>query len=96
VNRAKFSGGKPQETRAGFAPDVAFEIVSPGNTPSYIQRKRKDYKESGVIQVWIDPEKRLVELVYPDRPLEHFQEGQLLTISKLPNFSLNLKDFFSG
>ncbi len=96
VNRAKFPGGKPPETRAEFAPDVAFEIVSPGNTPSYIQRKRKDYQESGVIQVWIDPEKRLVELVYPDRPLEYFQEGQLLVINKLHGFSLNLNDLFSA
>jgi Uma2 family endonuclease len=68
--------------------------LSPGNSPSYIQRKRKDYRESGVIQVWIDPEKRLIELVYPDRPLEYVQEGDFLTITGLPEFALELKNLF--
>ena len=83
------------ETRAEFAPDVAFEVLSPGNSPSYIQGKRKDYRESGVIQVWIDPEKRFIELIYPDRPLEYFQEGELLTIACLPEFALEVKSLFA-
>jgi Uma2 family endonuclease len=93
--RERMANGVIPETRAEFAPDVAFEILSPGNSPSYVQRKRKDYRESGVIQVWIDPEKRLVELVYPERPLEYFQEGQSLTIAALADFSLDLKDLFA-
>jgi Uma2 family endonuclease len=48
-------------TKADFAPDVAFEILSPSERPSQIQRKRLDYQQSGVIQVWFDLEKRLVE-----------------------------------
>ena len=80
---------------AAFAPNVAFEVHSPGDKPSQIQSKRKDYQQSGVIQVWIDPEKRLVELVYPDRPLEFFQEGQPLIIAGLTDFSLDLKDLFA-
>ena len=73
---------------------MPFEILSPGNRPSQIQRKRKDYQESGVVQVWIDLEKRLVELIYPDRPLQYFQEDQALVIDKLPGFSLDLKAIF--
>jgi hypothetical protein len=56
---------------------------------------RKDYPQGGVTRVWIDPEKRLVELVYPDRPLEYFQEGQPLIIAGLADFSLDLKDLFA-
>jgi hypothetical protein len=37
----------------------------------------------------------LVELVYPDRPLEYFQESQVLIIATLPDFSLDLKDLFA-
>jgi len=80
---------------ADFAPAVAFEILSPNDKAGEIQSKRKDYQQSGVIQVWIDPDKRLVELVYPDRPLEYFQEGQPLIIAGLADFSLDLKDLFS-
>ncbi|MGD0128898.1 MAG: Uma2 family endonuclease [Terriglobia bacterium] len=83
------------ENRAEFAPDFAFEILSPGNSPSYIQRKRKDYRESGMIQVWIDPEKRFIELIYPDCALEYVQESEVLTITGVPEFSLPVKNLFA-
>jgi Uma2 family endonuclease len=95
VRKERFPGGRVTVKMAGFAPDVAFEILSPGNIPSYIQRKRKDYQESGVIQVWIDPDLRLVEVMYTDRPSCYFQESQTLVIDTLPQFSLNLNSLFS-
>ncbi len=95
VDKGRFPGGLVPANRAEFPPDVAFEILSPSNTPSQIQRKRKDYQESGVIQVWIDLEKRLIELIYPDRPLQYLQEDQALVIDKLPDFSLDLATLFS-
>jgi Uma2 family endonuclease len=94
VRKARFTGAQ-FPVMAEFAPDVAFEVHSPSDKPSEIQSKRKDYKQSGVIQVWIDPEKHLVELIYPDRPLEYFQEGQPLIIAALPDFSVDLKDLFA-
>src|SRR6266853_6620894 len=90
VRKERFPGERIPPEKIDFPPDVAFEIRSPGNRPSEIQRKRKDYQESGVIQVWIDLDKRLVELIYPDRPLQYFQEDQPLVIDKLPDFSLDL------
>jgi len=94
VRKERFAGGQ-YPVRADFAPNVAFEIHSPSDKPSEIQSKRRDYQQSGVIQVWIDPDKRLVELVYPNRPLEYFQEGQPLIIAGLTDFSLDLKDLFA-
>jgi Uma2 family endonuclease len=95
VRKERFPGGRVTVNMAGFAPDVAFEILSRSNSPSYIQRKRKDYQESGVIQVWIDPDLRLVEVIYIDRPSCYFQESQTLVIDTLPQFSLNLSSPFS-
>ena len=95
VRKKRFPGGRVTMNMAGFAPDVAFEILSPSNTPSYIQRKRKDYQESGVIQVWIDPDLGSVEVMHTDRPARHFQEGQTLVIDTLPQFSLHLNSLFS-
>jgi Uma2 family endonuclease len=46
-----------------FPPDIAFEVISPNDTWSDIQRKRREYRENGVIQVWIDPEERTVETI---------------------------------
>jgi len=94
VRKERFAGAQIP-VMAVFAPDVAFEVHSPSDKPSEIQSKRKDYQQSGVIQVWIDPDKRLVELVYPNRPLEYFQEGQPLIIAGLTDFSLDLEDLFA-
>jgi Uma2 family endonuclease len=108
VRRERFPGGQIP-TKADFAPDVAFETLNlesgvldswvpsvPCNlSPVPCERKRLDYQQSGVIQVWFDLEKRLVELIYPDRPLQYYQEGQTLTIDAVPGFALELKDLFS-
>ena len=93
--RNRLPNGVIPETRAGFAPDVAFEILSPGNTPSYVRRKRKDYRESKIIQIWIDPEKRFIELIYPDRAREYVQESENLEIAGVPDFSLPVKSLFA-
>ena len=95
VRKERFPEGRVSGARIDFGPDVAFEIYSPGDTPSQLQYKRKDYQESGAIQVWVDLAKRLVELIYPDRPLQYFEESQPLLIDKLPGFSLDLKTLFS-
>jgi Uma2 family endonuclease len=94
VRRARFPKGQIP-VKADFAPDVAFEILSPSDSPSQIQRKRLDYLQSGVIQVWVDCEKRLVELIYPDRPLQYLHEHQVLTVDAVAGFSIDLKDLFS-
>ena len=94
VRRTRFAGGEIP-VKADFPPDVAFEIHSPSDSPSSIQRKRKDYQESGVVQVWFDLDKRLVELIYPERPLQYFEETQVLKIDIVPGFSLDLKHLYS-
>ncbi len=94
VRKDHFPGGSIPVAMADFPPEVAFEILSPSDSPAQIQRKRKDYQESGVIQVWIDPVERLVELIYPDRPLQFFQRGQALALQTLPDFRLELERLF--
>lgn len=95
VRAERFPGGRIPDGPGSFPPDIVFEIFSSSDPASQIQRKRKDYQESGVIQVWIDAEKRLVELVYPDRPAQFFQQDQPLVIDRLADFSLDLKNLFS-
>ncbi len=94
VRRSRFPG-REIPVRADFPPDVAFEVLSPSDSPSQIQRKRLDYQQSGVIQVSFDLEKRLVELIYPDRPLQYYHEHDVLTIDTVPSLSLDLNDLFS-
>ena len=94
VRRGRFSAGR-LPVKADFPPDVAFEIISPGNTAGEIQSKRRDYLESGSIQVWIDLDHRSVELVRPDGSLRFFGAEETLAIDSLPRFALELKSLFA-
>ena len=94
VRKDRFPGGR-LPVKADFAPDVAFEIISPGNTAREIQSKRRDYLDSGVAQVWIDLEDRFVELVQADRSPRLFNEQEKLVIDGLPQFVLELKTLFT-
>jgi Uma2 family endonuclease len=95
VRSSRFSRGDIPTGRVDFPPDVVFEVYFPGDTAAQIARKRKDHQESGVIQVWIDPEKRQAELVYPDGVPRYFDAGQPLVVDGLKSFSLDLKALFS-
>jgi len=78
-----------------FAPDIAFEILSPNDTGSEMQSKRQDYSESQVTQVWLDPQRKTAEVISPDRPLQHFRAGQVLTVPELSDFRLDLNTLFA-
>lgn len=94
VRKERFPGGAIP-AMANFPPDTAFEIISPSDRPTDIQRKRLDYLESGVIQVWIDPETQIVELIQPKRPPEYSRRGEALRIPQHPDFSLPLERLFT-
>jgi len=78
-----------------FAPDIAFEILSPSDTGSEMQSKRQDYDESKVIQVWLDPQRKTAEVISPARPTQHFRATQVLTLPELPAFHLDLSALFA-
>lgn len=55
-----------------FAPEIAVEVVSPGNSPTEIAYKRRKYFEAGAEQVWIARrETRSLEF--------HFRDGRCVT-----------------
>ena len=80
----RFTGPAP------FPPDVAFEVCSPGDKASQVERKRRLYYANGVIQVWIDFETETVEIISPNRPTRFFGPGEKVTMAELPGFELNL------
>ena len=53
----------PTEPIPDLAPDLAVEVLSAGNTPGEMARKRQDYFAAGVQVVWqVDPNTRTVEV----------------------------------
>jgi Uma2 family endonuclease len=91
----KFPGRKlPAEPIPALAPDLAVEVLSPGNTPGEMRRKLRDYFAAGVRLVWyIDPQSRTAQsYTSPEQVAEIPADGVLAGGDVLPGFELRLAD----
>jgi Uma2 family endonuclease len=98
VSWKRIPGGKvPDAPIPELSPDLAVEILSKGNTPAEMARKRREYFESGVSIVWeIDPETRSAEVFTALQNRVRVSEDQSLDGGNvLLGFSLPLKGLFS-
>ncbi len=88
---------RPAGPVAGFAPDLAVEILSLSNTPAEMARKRREYFAAGVRLVWeVDPRARTVA-VYdaPERSTVLEATQTLDGGDVLPGFALPLVELFA-
>lgn len=84
-----------KEERKGYAhlaPDVVFELLSPGDTLARTRTKAATYLRNGVrLVVLIDPSSRLAELHRPDAPAASHLGADTVTIGpEMPGFVLDL------
>ena len=82
---------------APFAPDLAVEVLSRGDTKKEMARKRREYFAAGTRLVWeVDPKKRIVAIyTSPDRPTILDATMTLDGGDVLPGFALPLADLFA-
>jgi Uma2 family endonuclease len=87
----------PTEPIPDVAPDLAVEVLSAGNTPGEMARKRQDYFAAGVHLVWqVDSNTRTVEVFTAPGQSTVLHETQSLTGGTvLPGFTLPLQELFS-
>ena len=80
-----------------LAPDLAVEVLSPGNTRGEMQRKLKEYFFSEVELVWyIDPRKRRVRVfTSPDDVTELSETDTLTGGDVLPGFAVEVAVLFA-
>jgi Uma2 family endonuclease len=80
------------------APDLAVEVLSPGNTRQEMDRKRREYFAMGTRLVWmIDPQARTAEVFdAPDRGRTLGENDALDGGEVLPGFSVALKTLFDA
>src|SRR5437588_6705243 len=64
ISAERLPGGElPDEAIASLSPDLAVEVISKGNTKKEIDRKLREYFDSGTRLAWVvQPKKRLVEV----------------------------------
>ena len=79
------------------APDLAVEIVSPGDTASAVQEKVQEYLASGARLVWVVyPQQRIVVVHHPDGTARTLNETDTLAgEAVVPGFECSVKDMFS-
>lgn len=89
--------GFPKVAVPRVAPDLAVEIISPGNTAAEMDRKLRDYFEAGVRLVWyIYPETKEVHVFTAVEEKTILGEhDQLPGGDVLPGLEINLAKFFA-
>jgi Uma2 family endonuclease len=83
---------------APVAPDLAVEVLSPGDTASDLQEKLDDYFAAGTRAVWvIDPDRRAVALHSSTGPTRRLREPDTLDGGDVvPGFTLPVRALFEG
>ena len=81
---------------AAFAPDLAVEVLSPGDRPGETLAKVADWLSGGTRLVWvIDPMRRTARIYQEDGAELAIHEGDVLDGgSVLPGFSCPLDSIF--
>jgi Uma2 family endonuclease len=87
----------PTEAIPGLAPNLAVEVLSEGNTPGEMARKRREYFAAGVQLVWlVDPRTRTVEVfTAPEQSVLLHTDHTLDGGSVLPGFVLSVHELFA-
>lgn len=83
---------------ADFAPDLAVEIVSPGDAGEAIVDKVEQYLAAGTAQVWgVYPDRKSVHVHVPGGTTQRLSGADAVVGGELlPGFSLPLADLFVG
>ena len=88
------------KTNKGFiegAPDLAVEVVSPGDTAKEVRTKVKEYLEAGAGLIWVVyPEKQAVHVFEPGQEKPVVLQGQVeITAGEvIPGFSCRVSEVF--
>ena len=77
-------------------PDVAIEVLSPGDRKGYVERKLAIYLETGTRSVWlVDPRRRTVEVIHSRNDRKTFYEDDDLVDDTVPGFRVKVSEIFA-
>ncbi|TWT85335.1 hypothetical protein Pla123a_01420 [Posidoniimonas polymericola] len=88
--------GFPQQAAPSLAPDLAVEVLSPGNTDQEMHRKLEEYFEAGVRLVWyVDPrDKSVTSYTAVEKSTRLTEADQLTGGDVLPGLTIDLAKLF--
>jgi Uma2 family endonuclease len=97
VRTEKLPGGQSPIEFGELVPDLAVEVLSPGDSARHIADKVGEYIECGVPLVWVvDPERKTVTAYRSLIDTQRFTGDEILTADPvLPGFSCEVSKFFA-
>ena len=98
VRKERLPAGWMDEPRLKVAPDLAAEILSPGETAARLDEKLDDYAAARIPLVWVvDPKRRTVMVIAADAPVRWLRTGDTLDGGSIvPGFSCPVSELFAG
>lgn len=76
-------------------PELAIEIISPGQTFGQMAGKARDYLNTGVLRVWVvDIEDRSITIFYPDEALKIYRGDEVITDSLFEGLEFSVEAVF--
>jgi Uma2 family endonuclease len=86
----------PDEGHVPIRPDLAIEIISPGDEAYELDYKLEDYESAGIPLVWIlNPSLKTVRVIHPNKPTIKLRgEDQLSGEDILPGFTTKVTELF--
>lgn len=78
-----------------FPPELAIEIISPGQSFGDLSEKVTDYLKAGVSRVWVvDSQAKSLTIFYPDNPPKTKRGNDKLTDEILPDLEITVAQVF--
>jgi Uma2 family endonuclease len=78
-------------------PDLAIEIISPGQSFGEMTEKATDYLAAGVLQVWVlDPKAQSVTVFVPDSLPKTYRDNAEIANPLLPDLCLTAQQIFQA
>ena len=77
------------------SPDLAIEVLSPGDRKAYVERKLAVYLETGARSVWhVNPRRRTVEVISSTGERRILHETDDLVDDTVPGFRVKVSEIF--
>jgi Uma2 family endonuclease len=98
VRKGRLPGGRPPAGWLTVVPDLAVEVVSPGDEIEAFETKLEEYRAAGIPFIWvIYPGTRRAHVLGADQPRTEIAPGGTLDGEDVvPGFSCNLGELFSA
>jgi Uma2 family endonuclease len=78
-----------------FAPDIAVEVISPSERAIDVNRKVRDYRGAGSLEVWLIDAENGEIVVYSETGIRMLEAADTLTTPLLPGFSVPVAELLA-